>query len=71
MTVGEAVSILHLTISPPVDMRAASISAAVVPGAKLLPITVNGPSGAAIPLILTSPLGGAGFSLVRSTVVDV
>jgi len=39
MTVGEEVKILQLCISPPLGIMADSISAAVVPGAKLLPTT--------------------------------
>lgn len=51
MTVGEEVMTLQLCIFPPLGTMADSISAAVVPGAKLLPITTYGP---AIPRMLSS-----------------
>lgn len=59
MTVGVEVMILQLCISPTVGTIADSISAAVVPGAKLLPITTYGPARPRMlnpslaPLILT------------------
>ena len=43
MTVGDAVSILQPSVSPPWGARTASMSEAVVPGAKLLAMTVKGP----------------------------
>ena len=62
MTVGEAVSILQLCISPPLGIIADSMSAAVVPGAKLLPMTTYGP---AVPLILISSPGRLGATPLR------
>ena len=53
MTVGVEVMILQLCISPALGTMADSISAAVVPGAKLLPITTYGP---ARPRMLSSSL---------------
>lgn len=44
MTVGDDVITLQLVISPPTGIIADSISAAVVPGAKLLPTTTHGPA---------------------------
>lgn len=49
ITVGEAVSILQPSVSPPWGDMTASMSEAVVPGAKLLAMTVNGP-------VLATPL---------------
>lgn len=49
VTVGYVDTTLQLTIAPPTGSSADWISAAVVPGAKLLPITTNGPEPA--PLI--------------------
>lgn len=51
MTVGVDVIILQLSISPPLGIIADSMSAAVVPGAKLLPMTTYGP---AVPRMLIS-----------------
>lgn len=51
MTVGAELMILQLCISPPLGTIADSMSAAVVPGAKLLPITTYGP---AVPRMLIS-----------------
>ena len=55
MTVGVDVKILQLCSSPPMGSIADSISADVVPGAKLLPCTTYGPAN---PRILY-PLPGA------------
>lgn len=44
MTVGVDATILQLCSSPPMGSIADSISAAVVPGAKLLPCTTYGPA---------------------------
>lgn len=51
MTVGVDVMTLQLCISPPLGIIADSMSAAVVPGAKLLPMTTYGP---AVPRMLIS-----------------
>jgi hypothetical protein len=47
MTVGLEDKSLHPSVSPPIGLMTASISAAVVPGAKLLAMTVHGPPVAA------------------------
>ena len=44
ITVGDEVIILQLVISPPIGVMADSMSADVVPGAKLLPTTTYGPA---------------------------
>lgn len=49
VTEGYDFVILHWRMSPPVGLNAASMSSAVVPGAKLLPMTTQGPD--ARPLI--------------------
>lgn len=54
---------MQLSIAPPLGCIADSISAAVVPGAKLLPITRYGPG--AVPRIFISPLSGPTLSWAR------
>ena len=54
ITVGVDEIILQLCISPPLGIMADSISAAVVPGAKLVPTTTYGP---AVPRMLSSSPG--------------
>lgn len=54
-TVGEEVMTLQLKISPPIGVMADSMSAAVVPGAKLLPTTIYGPASPRILIPFPAP----------------
>lgn len=67
MTVGDAVNILQPSVSPPWGARTASISEAVVPGAKLLAMTVKGPVLATPRMLKPGALSLRPFVLLFST----
>lgn len=69
MTVGLALVSLQPIISPPTGVMTASISAAVVPGAKLLATTVQ-PEGCAAPRMLIPPAGLVGATWLYDALVD-
>ena len=55
ITVGDEVMTLQLVISPPIGVMADSMSAAVVPGAKLLPTTTYGPASPRMLIPIPAP----------------